>query len=60
MCQGGFNLTKWLSYSKQVLPSISVDQQTKEVKDWDLENSGLPVSHILGLTFQLILICFKS
>ena len=50
--KGGFNLTKWLSNSKQVLSSISVDQQAKEVKDLDLENSGLPVSHTLGLIWS--------
>ena len=50
MChQGGFNLHKFLSNSKEVIKSIPEGDRTEGVKEIDLDLDKLPFEHTLGV-----------
>ena len=48
---GGFNLTKFTSYKKEVLLSITDEKRRKGVKDQDLSSREIP--HTLGIIWQI-------
>ena len=48
----GFNLTKWMSNSREVLQSIPAEHHTKTVKDMDLEENPLPKERALGVSWS--------
>ncbi len=49
---GGFNLTKWMSNSKQVLSSIPQPERAKEAKSLDLSVDSLPAEKALGVLWN--------
>ena len=51
MLKGGFNLTKWISNSREVLESIPVEVRAKDVKEHDLDNDALPTERALGVSW---------
>ena len=50
---GGFNLTKWLSNSRQVIQSMPKDDRAKEIKDLDLGSDTLPSGKVLGVQWDV-------
>ena len=50
---GGFNLTKWLSNSRQVIQSMPKDDRAKEIKDLDLGSDTLPSGRVLGVQWDV-------
>jgi hypothetical protein len=54
MCShGGFNLTKWLSNSVDVMLSIPREHWSKELKDLDLDYDSLPIDRVLGVLWDV-------
>ena len=47
----GFNLTKWMSNSRQILMSIPAEHHAKDVKEIDLEHGPLPKERALGVSW---------
>lgn len=47
--EGGFNLTKWVSNSRNVLLSVSAEHRASEYKDLDLTHDTLPSARALGI-----------
>lgn len=47
--RGGFNLTKWVSNSRQVLSCIPMNERAAEVKDLDLNKDTFPTERALGV-----------
>ena len=47
----GFNLTKWLSNSRDVLLSIPIEHRAKDVQKIDLERDELPKERALGVSW---------
>ncbi|XP_062414582.1 uncharacterized protein LOC134107160 [Pungitius pungitius] len=56
---GGFNLTKWISNSREVLLEISEEQRSKNFKELDLDRDKLPVERALGLHWCIETDAFK-
>lgn len=59
---GGFRLTKWVSNSESVLPSVPEEDRTlKKIMDVNLEKSELPLECALGIQWDISLdtLCFK-
>ena len=49
MCvKGGFNLTKWVSSSREVMDSIPEEHRAKEMKQWNFEGE-YPAERALGV-----------
>lgn len=60
LCQkGGFILEKWISNSRVLLQSISVDQRAKDLKELDLDRDKLPLERALGLQWCVETDSFK-
>ena len=57
--KGGFNLTKWMSNSKEVLSSIPQHDRAKEAKPLDLSIDSLPVERALGVLWNAATDSFK-
>jgi len=49
----GFNLTKWLSNSREVIDSIPMEHRSKDVKDLDMEKDTLPTERVLGVRWDV-------
>ena len=47
--KGGFHIHKWMSNSKKVLASVSIDDRAKNLKDVNLEYDQLPGDRALGV-----------
>ncbi len=60
MCRlGGFNLTKWISTSREVLLGIPEEHRSKNFKEFDLDKDKLPVERALGLHWCIETDTFK-
>lgn len=46
---GGFNLTKWISNSREFLASVPEEERAKEVRAVDLSKDALPIERALGV-----------
>ena len=53
----GFNLTKWISNSREVLRTVPEVERSKEVKTLDLDQELLPAERTLGELWQVDLMC---
>ena len=51
--RGGFELTKWVSNSVDVISSIPEEDRAKQVKNLDLTHDALPVERALGITWDV-------
>ena len=49
MSLGGFNLTKWISYKRDVIDAIPESELSKELKNIDYQKDTLPVERALGV-----------
>ncbi len=47
--KGGFHLTQWVSNSREVLQSITAQDQSKNIIELNLDRNHLPVEGALGL-----------
>ena len=47
--RGGFNLTKWISKSRDLLQSIPEKHKSQNLFELDLDREKLPVERALGL-----------
>ena len=57
LSRGGFNLTKWISNSREVLRTVPEVERSKEVKTLDLDQELLPAERTLGELWQVDLMC---
>ena len=53
LSRGGFNLTKWISNSREVLRTVPDVEWSKEVKTLDLDQGMLPAERTLGILWQV-------
>ena len=53
LLRGGFNLTKWVSNSRDVLRAVPEVEWSKEVKTLDLDQELLPAERTLGVLWQV-------
>lgn len=53
LSRGGFNLTKWISNSREVLRTVPEVEWSKEVKTLDLDQEMLPAERTLGVWWQV-------
>ncbi|XP_050417733.2 uncharacterized protein LOC126831129 [Patella vulgata] len=56
LLKGGFNLTKWVSNSRNIIKSISETERAKTVKNLDFD--GLPIERALGVLWDTESDCF--
>lgn len=56
---GGFNLTKWISNSREVLLEIPEEHRSKNFKELELDRDKLPVERALGLQWCIETDTFK-
>ena len=60
MCaKGGFNLTKFVSNSREVMMSVPPEDRAKEIKGLDLSIDKLPIERALGLHWCIESDAFK-
>ena len=57
--QGGFHLTKWISYSREVLKTIGECDKAKPIKGLDLNFEALPTERALGVYWNIESDCFR-
>lgn len=57
--RGGFNLTKWISTSREVLQSIPEAHKSKNLCELDLDRDKLPMERALGLQWCIETDTFK-
>ena len=53
LSRGGFNLTKWVSNSREVLRTVPEAERSKEVKTLELDQELLPAERTLGVLWQV-------
>nr|XP_054770423.1 uncharacterized protein LOC129278240 [Lytechinus pictus] len=51
--KGGFQLTKWVSSSPDVIESVPVEDRAKNIVGLDLNRDALPVERALGVTWDV-------
>ena len=52
MCRaGGFNLTKFISSSREVLEQLPTEDKSKDIKDLTLKSQELPIERALGVSW---------
>ncbi|XP_059195036.1 protein asteroid homolog 1-like [Centropristis striata] len=51
--QGGFTLTKWVSNSLEVLPTVPESHRAKLVKQLDLDREKPPLERVLGIQWNI-------
>ena len=51
--QGGFNLVKWMSNSREVLKSIPSEDRAKGLKNLDIHHEDLPKERTLGVLWDV-------
>ena len=60
MCaKGGFNLTKFVSNSREVMMSVPPEDRAKEIKGLDLSIDKLPIERVLGVHWCIESDAFK-
>lgn len=59
LLRGGFNLTKWISNSRELMRSIPESQLAKGVHSLDLDLDQLPSERALGLLWNTETDCFQ-
>lgn len=57
--RGGFNLTQWISNSREVLQSIPEELKSKHLYELDLDRDKLPMERALGLQWCIETDTFK-
>ena len=58
LADGGFNLTKWSSNSKEVIETVPLDERSKSLQNIDLADDTLPEELTLGLQWNVDDDCF--
>ena len=57
--EGGFNLTKFTSNSKQVLSALPPEHRSKEVQSIDMSRNDIPMERALGMQWHIQSDSFK-
>ena len=57
--QGGFNLHKFVSSSKQVLSAVPAELRAKETQNLNLDYDSLPIERTLGIEWVIESDCFQ-
>ena len=53
LARGGFQLTKWISNRRDVLPAFPVEERAPHIKDLDLKSESLPLDRALGIHWDV-------